>query len=75
MELNSEVKKFWEEAGYTTRSHTSDNNLFVKWFASKKESRLIIAHLSDLFQNFYYLNGATYTEEEMLRVIKLKAFL
>jgi len=77
MILNVEVKKFWEDAGYTTiHSYTSDNNLFVKWFASKRGSNLIfIAHLSDLFGKFYYLNGITYTETEMLRIIKLKAFL
>jgi hypothetical protein len=74
-EIHPEIKKFWEEAGHTVvgpslidswEIHISTDPTGV-WPLYRIE---IICH-----GDRYRYNGQWYSEEEMLRIIKLKAFL
>lgn len=64
--MHVEIKKFWEEAGYTVNE--------VDWIS------LITAQKDDCletiaFGDTYKFKNKWYSEEEMLRIIRLKAFM
>ena len=82
-DLHPEIKKFWMEKYNQKISH---NEHFgkggIEWYVFSYKSilatinRHIIA-FSDVAKDWettYYFDGAKYSEEEMLKVIKMKGF-
>ena len=71
--MNPEIRKFWEKVGELELLATSD----------EKYSLVICKHKNDFTKvcitsstyTIYYYNDSEYTEEEMLRLIKIHAFL
>jgi len=68
-EINPEIKRFWEKRG-----EVSGPTLIDSWecYLGKLPIRQIvtIAH-----GNKYYYEKEWYTEEQMLKILKMKAFL
>jgi hypothetical protein len=89
-ELHPEIQRFWEEQGHTIEYLTiqypdgcSPNATYV-WATKEYEDEFLgftkvvsepiaIAHPNET--HTYCFGGDRYTEQEMLRIIKLKAFL
>ena len=67
--MNSEIKKFWEKLG-----HVSGPTLINSWEIYIGDGPIYrietIAH-----GNKYRFENKWYSEEEMLRIVRLKAFL
>jgi hypothetical protein len=66
--MHPDIKKFWEDAGYD----------IFGWYALNNSQILVVAGRDDILierATMYYFNGNTYAEQEMLNLIKLKAFL
>lgn len=89
-ELNFEIKKFWEDAGYTVScSYPSMivNSMVwcIMWAARKdlKEHCIAITESiggpsgrsEETAEIMYCWDHKTYSEEEMKKLIKLKAFI
>lgn len=73
--MNPEIRKFWEDAGYTLNDITGSTWIM---FWGKKEEATLEWHVATFHASLdpiYYYNYKEYTEAEMLRIIKLKAFL
>lgn len=73
--MHPEIKKFWEGAGYKVVQSSELN-----WWASKWEDVLLhdmqIAELLPSGEYFYrWPRGERRSEQEMLRIVRLKAFL
>lgn len=73
--MNEYIKKFWEENGYKVREELYNN---------QRESYAVKIMNKDIFYilpvynhnaDEYYYENSSYSEDEMLRIIKMKAFL
>jgi hypothetical protein len=84
--MHPEIKKFWEDAGYKVDSHISQgemvglDNLMINklWYAYKpEEGPLCVADISERKQYYHYphLKKFLLSEKQMLKIIKLKAFI
>jgi hypothetical protein len=73
--MNEEIKKFWEDIGYNI--HNSIWNGIIYWWIDMRPNDACIAKVFDANSKYYYPAGSkfSYTEKQMLRMIKLKAFL
>lgn len=74
--MNQYIKKFWEESGYAVREESygfKKEIIGVKW--EHNNDRLIILPLYTTSTGEYYYNDSFIFEDEMLRIIKIKAFL
>lgn len=83
--MNPEIKKFWEAAGKEIQSYDYDDSKV--WIAQPdiayyKQSGpyfwnnvVVCLHLKKSNIINYYFEGKNYTEQEMLKIIKLKAFV
>jgi len=73
--MHADIKKFWEDAGYFIKH---DNPRDFGWYAQNNSQMFIVAGRDDILINratMYYFNGNTYTEQEMLKIVKLKVFI
>jgi len=87
MSIHSDIKKFWEDAGYYISSiriwdkNRDDIKGWHRYAPPDFIKNKIIARHFDIdgkLEIQYFLDpsdGNKYTEEEMLRLIKLKGFL
>jgi len=73
--MNPEIKRFWEDAGYTLNNITGST--WIMWWARKEGTEMEphVATFHTSFDAIYYFNHKEYTEAEMLRIINLKVFL
>ena len=71
--MNEEIRKFWENAGYTLRD-TIGPTWILCWARREHLEWHIATFRCDLPKIIYYFNYNEYTEEEMLRIVMLKAF-
>ena len=75
--MHPEIIKFWERAGFTIAAyHTSDLPRPIVWFKIKDDKSYGAAALTGVDGiTRYFIDDSNYSEEEMLKLIKLKAFL
>jgi len=88
--MHPEIEKFWNNAGYRIGIYSSsksfNNSSMWRYYyqLENKNGCMIEAGASDpcdYYENkdasckIYYLNNSEYCEEDMLRLIRLKAFL
>lgn len=83
--MHSEIKEFWETAGYEVKVHILQgemaglDDLMANdlWYAHKGFDELLIADTSRLKtrRDYYYFNNKSYSELKMLRLVRLKALL
>ncbi len=80
--MHSEIEKFWKDAGYVVNAFSLSTPkespyTWFSWYASQSNefciNHLIIACYKD--EMLYYWDKIEYSEVEMLRIIKMKAFL
>jgi hypothetical protein len=73
--MHPEIEQFWKEAGYHYISNKDGSSLIGSVSGYKKVSGF--ADRVDLlgFDNAWRLNGRWYSEEKLLKIIKMKAFL
>lgn len=80
--MNAEIKKFWEHQGYALNAYLTipreKEGLVSTVYAEKEDFNLSIGPVAFLFVDkpfLYRFNEKDYTEEQMLKIINLKAFL
>ena len=80
--MHSEIDRFWKDAGYDVMAvilltPKESTYTWFNFYAFKPEWRgidyIIIASYKDKI--LYYWDNVGYPEEQMLKIIKLKAFL
>lgn len=85
--MHPRIKKFWEDSGYILKSDTAyfineggKKELGIMWWAHpRNESPLYIKQVSLQAKSWasptYYFNKKAYTEDHMLKIVALKAFI
>lgn len=88
--MHPRIKKFWEDSGYILKSDTAyfineggKKELEIMWWAYPcnitNESALRIKQVSLKTDSWdsttYYFNNKAYTEDHMLKIVALKAFI
>lgn len=75
--MNPEIKKFWEATGWGVEWRSSSETRWWAWknIAPDSHARRLIAWLVYPGEVLYRWHGKFYSEAQMLRLIKLKAFL
>ena len=85
--IHPEIERFWEEAGYnlfckiTTASRSWEDELlqhgFVRWYVKKDNTQQAAASVFNLPAPItdYFYEGKIYSEQQMLRLVRLKAFM
>lgn len=82
--MHSDIKKFWEDNGYNVSSMEFKSDERVLYHVGDEEGFYLICkqyRKNGELEKIYYLGRAAvlsnkyYSEEEMLKIIKLKAFL
>ena len=87
--MNEEIKKFWEDKGYKVEPRfTSELGLewwhkshafgSMLWDAIDDENIVIVYTVALTFKDkptVYYFDGSSWSEEQMIKILKLKAFL
>lgn len=72
--MHSEIEKFWRNKGYSINIAT--NTLYKSYYNDDfYYVSMAIIYNKNRYKNCYYFNGKEYTEKEMLKIIKLVAFL
>lgn len=71
--MHPEIKKFWEEAGWEIENENQELSGTVT--ATKKIDFAMGIIETIAFGNEHRYNGKWFTEEEMLRIIRMHAFL
>jgi hypothetical protein len=80
--MHAKIRKFWEEIGDVLVMNISDSELF--YVAPSTSGQIVSSNgyfivIADKPSNTeivkYYFRGNSFDETEMLRIIKLKAFL
>ena len=88
-QISDKVREFWEKQGYVIEPRFSlqpDPVHSVLWDACKNETRgeliyrvqyytIAITFYEDTPSAKYFLENETYSEEEILRIYKMKAFI
>lgn len=81
--MHPEIKKFWKDAGYSIESEPGyitdpgGNRIQLGTITAYKKTDLkfAVSKIETIaFGDQHRFNGEWYSEEEMLRIIKLKAF-
>lgn len=82
MDIHPDIRAFWEYGGYTVKPRFPTAMMmedYTAMFWDQVKDKVIkqtVAFTSrDGSPTVYYLDGEQYVEAEMLRIIKLKAFL
>lgn len=71
--MHPEIKKFWQEAGYRI---TNEEQVLSGVVSGIQQMSASIGRIDTLaFGDRHRFNGVWYSEEQMLRIIRLKAFL
>jgi len=70
--MHPEILKFWEEQYHII--HYYHNSLYEVWYIDYIGYNICMIDKSNKNKR-YYLDSKSYLEEEMLKIIKLKAFL
>lgn len=88
--MNPLIEKFWNDAGYKIlikdKSHSvsyHSNKLYERLWVSEKDGSFvgivgtsdIIMSLKDIKCLFYYFEDEEYSEEDMLKIVKMSAFI
>ena len=76
--LNPQIEKFWIESGYRIRFTVFKYGKMyqVFWEALKeKELPVPFCYMYSESKPIYYWKNNKYTEDQMLRIIKLKVFI
>ena len=75
--MNEYIKKFWEENGYEVREELygapKKEMSAVKWDMNKDIFYILPVYNPNADE--YYYENSYYSEDEMLRIIKMKIFL
>jgi hypothetical protein len=72
--MHPQIKKFWRDAGY--RVEKNDITGTIYGYKGLPGGPISISKIETLaFGNRHRFNGIWYSEEEMLRIIRLKAFI
>lgn len=77
--MNLEIQKFWEDCGYTIKFRPDISYVADAWKDDKKEF-LAVCVITNNVLMYRWANdtkspGLWYSEEEMLKIVRLKAFL
>jgi hypothetical protein len=83
MELHPKIIAFWEQKGLIIKPRFAlDGKKYMLWDAVNLQHDVdayiieyTVAQTHDTGETTYWFEDGSYSEEEMLRVIKLKAFL
>lgn len=70
--MHAKIRKFWEEIGDVLVMNMSDSELF--YVAPSTSGMIIATEINGEIIEYYYKDKA-FSEKDMLRLIKLKAFL
>ena len=73
--IHPEIKKFWQECGFSIVNEDQTMSGTVTGYKHNKDYFYIRFIKTLAFGNTYRFNGQWYSEEQMLRLVKLKAFL
>lgn len=75
--MHSKVKQFWEKRGYEFTNYSDMTNHFTNWYVRKGDDwrRIFAASIYRTKDDVYLYDGKKYSTKEMLKLIKLKAFL
>lgn len=68
--MNSLIRKFWEAAGHTIYG-PNGSGAYEVYIGAKPIRKIETIYHGDK----YHFNEKWYSEEEMLRIIKIKAFI
>lgn len=74
--MNKYIKKFWEENGYRVQEELYGDKIemvAVKWNMNKDICYILPIYNPNIDE--YYYENSYYSEDEMLRIIKMKIFL
>ena len=72
--MHPDIKKFWEDSGHNISVYViGDERLWIARKNGELSGGHIIYHHTG--SDEYYWDHSWYNEEEMLRIVKLKAFL
>jgi len=89
-EIPDKIKEFWEKQGYVVKPRFSlqpEPKHSCLWDACTKEDRIkgieerivytigLTFHEREELSTVYYWESSSYSEDEILRIYKLKAFL
>jgi hypothetical protein len=69
--MHPEIRKFWEDAGYKIVKNGNGDYLIM---VNRYSVKTIYVQSGEL-DSYYIHDQNIYTEEEMLRIIRLKSFL
>lgn len=73
--MHPEIKKFWAEAGYVIENENQITSGVITAY-KRINSILPISIIETIgFGSQHRINGNWYSEQEMLKIIRLKAFL
>ena len=79
--MQPDIKKFWEETAVVCKSSVDDSLLFYVVGSPKGDISSVVGRWVTIAKELngevieYYYDNKTYSEKDMLRIIKLKAFL
>lgn len=68
--MHPEIKKFWEDAGYSISNENLESSSVI---TARKSDSPILETIG--FGDTYKFKNKWYSEEEMLRIIRMKAFM
>jgi len=86
--MNEEIKKFWEDKGYTVVPRFTSILGLELWYKNHEVGSMLWDAIDDCNEiqdtvamtfkdkpTIYYFDGGHFSEEQMLKMLKLKAFL
>lgn len=74
--MHLDIKKFWEESNNKISGLKQDSYPYAHyWYRYIKDNSFIICAEEKIYRSIrYYIDGKSYSEEEMLKIIKLGIF-
>ena len=73
--MHPEIKKFWQDEGYSISNEDQTTFGTVSGYKTVINAPFISMIETLAFGDQYRFKGEWYSEEEMLRIIRLKAFI
>lgn len=70
--IHPEIKKFWEDSGYVIDNKDQVESSITRGYKSLPDGWTMLKIIA--MSGSYHFNKQWYSEEQMLKIIKLKAF-
>lgn len=76
--MHPDIKKFWDNQNRTNRQKGWSSSIFYTWYLRINNdpfAKIISHEWIDGSHIEYFFEGERYSEREMLKIIKMKAFI